>query len=136
MSKNKKTLTNNFGAPVDDDQNSLTAGNPGPVLMQDVHLLEKLSHFDRERNPERVVHAKGAGAFGYFAVTADVTKYTRARFLSAVGKRTDVFLRFSTVGGEKGSADAERAFIQRGWNPRRLTSTVDFSFCVAPWLRR
>jgi catalase len=108
MSKTKKTLTNNFGAPVDDDQNSLTAGNPGPVLMQDVHLLEKLSHFDRERIPERVVHAKGAGAHGYFAVTADVTKYTRAKFLSAVGKRTEVFLRFSTVGGEKGSADAER----------------------------
>ena len=108
MSNNKKTLTNNFGAPVDDDQNSLTAGNPGPVLMQDVHLLEKLSHFDRERIPERVVHAKGAGAYGYFAVTADVTKYTRAKFLSAVGKRTEVFLRFSTVGGEKGSADAER----------------------------
>src|SRR4030042_542679 len=108
MSKNKKTLTNNFGAPVDDDQNSSTAGNPGPVLMQDVHLLEKLSHFDRERIPERVVHAKGAGAHGYFAVTADVTKYTRAKFLSAVGKRTEVFLRFSTVGGERGSADAER----------------------------
>jgi len=108
MSKTKKTLTNNFGAPVDDDQNSSTAGNPGPVLMQDVHLLEKLSHFDRERIPERVVHAKGAGAYGYFAVTADVTKYTRARFLSAVGKRTEVFLRFSTVGGERGSADAER----------------------------
>jgi catalase len=108
MSKTKKALTNNFGAPVDDDQNSMTAGNPGPVLMQDVHLLEKLAHFDRERIPERVVHAKGAGAYGYFAVTADVTKYTRAKFLSAVGKRTEVFLRFSTVGGEKGSADAER----------------------------
>ena len=72
----KKMLTTNFGAPVDDDQNSLTAGIPGPVLMQDVHLLEKLSHFDRERIPERVVHAKGAGAYGYFEVTADVTKYT------------------------------------------------------------
>jgi catalase len=108
MSKTKKALTGNFGAPVDDDQNSLTAGIPGPVLMQDVHLLEKLAHFDRERIPERVVHAKGAGAHGYFAVTADVTKYTRAKFLSAVGKRTEVFLRFSTVGGEKGSADAER----------------------------
>jgi catalase len=108
MNDPKKALTNNFGAPVDDDQNSLTAGNPGPVLMQDVHLLEKLSHFDRERIPERVVHAKGAGAYGYFAVTADVTKYTRAKFLSQVGKRTEVFLRFSTVGGEKGSADAER----------------------------
>ncbi len=76
--------------------------------MQDVHLLEKLSHFDRERIPERVVHAKGAGAYGYFEVTTDVTKYTRARFLSSVGKRTEVFARFSTVGGEKGSADAER----------------------------
>lgn len=108
MSNIKKTLTNNFGAPVDDDLNSLTAGNPGPVLIQDVHLLEKLAHFDRERIPERVVHAKGAGAHGYFAVTADVTRYTRARFLSQIGKRTEVFLRFSTVGGEKGSADAER----------------------------
>jgi catalase len=108
MSDIKKALTNNFGAPVDDDQNSLTAGNPGPVLIQDVHLVEKLSHFDRERIPERVVHAKGAGAHGYFEVTADVTAYTRAKFLSEVGKRTEVFLRFSTVGGEKGSADAER----------------------------
>ncbi len=108
MEKGKKILTNNFGAPVDDDQNSVTAGNPGPVLMQDVHLIEKLSHFDRERIPERVVHAKGAGAYGYFEVTADVTKYTKARFLSQKGKKTDVFLRFSTVGGEKGSADAER----------------------------
>ena len=108
MSDIKKALTNNFGAPVDDDLNSLTAGNPGPVLIQDVHLVEKLSHFDRERIPERVVHAKGAGAHGYFEVTADVTAYTRAKFLSEVGKRTEVFLRFSTVGGEKGSADAER----------------------------
>jgi len=108
MKKTNKILTTNFGAPVDDDHNSLTAGQPGPVLMQDVHLLEKLAHFDRERIPERVVHAKGAGAYGYFEVTADVTKYTRAKFLSQVGKRTEVFLRFSTVGGEKGSADAER----------------------------
>ncbi len=105
--KNKK-LTNNFGTPVSDDQNSLTAGIPGPVLMQDVHLLEKLAHFDRERIPERVVHAKGAGAYGYFEVTEDVTKYTKAKFLSEVGKKTDLFIRFSTVGGEKGSADAER----------------------------
>lgn len=108
MAKEKKILTNNFGTPVDDDQNSLTAGIPGPVLMQDVHLLEKLAHFDRERIPERVVHAKGAGAYGYFEVTADVTKYTKAKFLSEVGKRTELFARFSTVGGEKGSADAER----------------------------
>ncbi len=104
----KKKLTTAFGIPVGDDQNSLTAGERGHVLMQDVHLLEKLAHFDRERIPERVVHAKGAGAGGYFEVTADVTRYTKAKFLSEVGKRTEVFARFSTVGGEKGSADAER----------------------------
>ena len=104
----KKKLTTGFGMPVDNDLNSVTAGEKGPVLMQDVHLLDKLAHFDRERIPERVVHAKGAGAYGYFEVTHDVTKYTRAKFLSKVGKKTDVFLRFSTVGGEKGSADSER----------------------------
>ncbi len=104
----KKKLTTAFGIPVADDQNSLTAGERGPVLMQDVHLLEKLAHFNRERIPERVVHAKGAGAGGYFEVTADVTRYTKAKFLSEVGKRTEVFARFSMVGGEKGSADAER----------------------------
>lgn len=108
MESRKKTLTTAFGIPVADDQNSLTAGPRGPVLMQDVHLLEKLAHFDRERIPERVVHAKGAGAFGYFEVTTDVTRYTKARFLSEVGKRTDLFVRFSTVGGEKGSADSAR----------------------------
>lgn len=110
MAKEKKQrrLTRAFGMSVGDDQNSETAGPRGPVLMQDVHLLEKLGHFDRERIPERVVHAKGAGAYGYFEVTADVTKYTKAKFLNKVGKKTDVFLRFSTVGGEKGSADSER----------------------------
>ncbi len=106
--KAPKVLTTAFGIPVGDDQNSLTAGERGPVLMQDVHLLEKLGHFDRERIPERVVHAKGAGAGGYFEVTADVTKYTKAKFLSEIGKRTEVLVRFSTVGGEKGSADAAR----------------------------
>lgn len=108
MKEKKKTLTTGFGMPVDDDINSQTAGKKGPVLVQDVHLIEKLAHFDRERIPERVVHAKGAGAFGYFEVTNDVKKYTRAKFLSEVGKKTDVFVRFSTVGGEKGSADSER----------------------------
>ncbi len=108
MAKGKKTLTTAFGQPVGDDQNSLTAGVRGPLLMQDAHLLEKLAHFDRERIPERVVHAKGAGAYGYFEVTADVTKWTKADFLSEVGKKTDVFARFSTVGGERGSADAAR----------------------------
>jgi catalase len=103
----KKNYTTGFGAPIEDDQNSKTAGNMGPILMQDTHLLEKLGHFDRERIPERVVHAKGAGAYGYFEVTADVTKYTKAKFLSEIGKKAEVFARFSTVGGEKGSADAE-----------------------------
>src|SRR3972149_5538197 len=107
MSDSKK-LTTAFGIPVGDDQNSMTAGSRGPVRMQDVHLFEKLTHFDRERIPERVVHAKGAGAGGYFEVTADAAKYTKARFLSEVGKRTEVVVRFSTVGGEKGSADALR----------------------------
>jgi len=102
------TLTTTFGTPVVDNQNSLTAGPRGPVLMQDFHLIEKLAHFNRERIPERVVHAKGAGAYGVFRVTRDVTAYTKAAFLSAVGKETEVFVRFSTVGGEKGSADAER----------------------------
>jgi len=108
MTDKKKTLTTAFGIPVGDDQNSLTAGQRGPVLAQDVHLLEKLGHFDRERIPERVVHAKGAGAHGYFEVTADVTRYTCAKFLSKVGKKTEVFARFSTVGGERGSADTAR----------------------------
>jgi catalase len=101
-------LTNSFGRPVADDQNTVTAGSDGPALMQDTHLLDKLAHFDRERIPERVVHAKGAGAYGYFEVTGDVSQYTKAAFLSEVGKRTDLFVRFSTVGGEKGSADSER----------------------------
>jgi catalase len=94
--------------PVDNDLNSMTAGEKGPVLVQDVHLTEKIAHFDRERIPERVVHAKGAGAHGYFEVTNDVSLYTRAKFLGEIGQRTEVFVRFSTVGGEKGSADSER----------------------------
>ncbi|WP_091661802.1 catalase [Alteribacillus iranensis] len=103
-----KKLTTASGAPVGDNQNSITAGSRGPVLIQDVHLLEKLAHFNRERIPERVVHAKGAGAHGYFEVTNDVTKYTKADFLNQVGKQTPVFLRFSTVAGELGSADTVR----------------------------
>jgi catalase len=108
MTDGKKILTTGFGMPVDNDLDSMTAGALGPVLVQDVHLSEKLAHFDRERIPERVVHAKGAGAHGYFEVTRDVAKHTRAAFLSKVGKRTEVFVRFSTVGGERGSADSER----------------------------
>ena len=96
------------GIPVADNQNSITAGPRGPVLLQDFHLVEKLQHFNRERIPERVVHAKGSGAYGTFTVTHDITKYTKARLFETVGKQTEVFLRFSTVGGEKGSADTER----------------------------
>ncbi|MBL8874394.1 MAG: catalase [Phycisphaerae bacterium] len=100
-------LTTANGAPIGVQQ-ALTAGPRGPVLMQDVALLEQMQHFNRERIPERVVHAKGSGAYGTFTVTGDVTKYTRAAFLGKVGKKTDVFLRFSTVAGERGAADAER----------------------------
>ena len=108
MAKKSKRLTTASGAPVDDDQNTVTAGPRGPALMQDVHLMEKLAHFNRERIPERVVHAKGAGAYGVFECTADMGKYTRAAFLSKVGKKTEVFVRFSTVGGERGSVDSAR----------------------------
>lgn len=106
--KLKKTLTTATGTPVADNQNSLTAGARGPIVFEDFHLFEKLAHFNRERIPERVVHAKGSGAFGEFTVTKDITKYTRAKPFSKVGKKTPVFLRFSTVGGEMGSADTER----------------------------
>lgn len=85
--KQPTTMTTNFGIPVTDNQHSLTVGSSGPVLLQDVHLVEKLAHFDRERIPERVVHAKGAGAYGYFEVTHDVTQWTKAAFLSTVGKK-------------------------------------------------
>ncbi|MFB4163982.1 catalase [Alteribacillus sp. JSM 102045] len=108
MSKNNKHLTTSSGAPVGDNQHSITSGSRGPTLIQDVHLLEKLAHFNRERIPERVVHAKGAGAHGYFEVTNDVTKYTKADFLNEVGKKTPMFIRFSTVAGEAGSADTVR----------------------------
>ncbi len=107
MTKNK-ILTTAEGIPVADNQNSLTAGDHGPILMQDFFLMEKLAHFNRERIPERVVHAKGAAAFGTFTVTQDITRYTKAKVFSTIGKQTPVLVRFSTVGGEKGSADAER----------------------------
>ncbi|WP_139488628.1 catalase KatA [Brevibacillus dissolubilis] len=108
MTQHNNRLTTSWGAPVGDNQNSMTAGMRGPTLIQDVHLLEKLAHFNRERVPERVVHAKGAGAHGYFEVTNDLTNYTKAAFLSKVGKRTPMFIRFSTVAGENGSADTVR----------------------------
>ncbi|MEW9898356.1 catalase [Chitinivorax sp. PXF-14] len=101
-------LTSSNGAPVADNQNSLSAGPRGPLLLQDYHLVEKLAQFNRERIPERVVHAKGSGAYGTFTVTQDISRYSYAKLFSQVGKETPVFLRFSTVGGEKGSADTAR----------------------------
>ncbi|MFE7855188.1 catalase [Streptomyces sp. NPDC057403] len=104
----QRVLTTESGAPVADNQNSASAGIGGPLLLQDQHLLEKLARFNRERIPERVVHARGSGAYGYFEVTDDVTGFTHADFLSAVGRRTEVFLRFSTVADSLGGADAVR----------------------------
>jgi catalase len=103
-----RTLTSAAGAPVVDNQNSLTAGPRGPVMLQDVWLLEKLAHFDREVIPERRVHAKGSGAFGTLKVTHDISRYTKAKVFGEVGKETPLFIRFSTVAGERGAADAER----------------------------
>ncbi|MGA2419858.1 MAG: catalase [Candidatus Acidiferrum sp.] len=103
-----KFMTTDSGRPVGDNQNSLTVGPRGPVVFEDFLLFEKMAHFNRERIPERVVHAKGSGAHGHFVVTKDITKYTTAKLFSNVGKKTPTFIRFSTVGGEKGSADTER----------------------------
>jgi len=100
-------MTTANGAPVADNQNSLTAGPRGPLLAQDWQLFEKHAHFNRERIPERIVHAKGSGAYGTLTITGDITKYTKAKVFE-VGKKTDCFVRFSTVAGEKGAADAER----------------------------
>ncbi len=108
MNDDDKKLTTAAGAPVADNQNAMTAGPRGPQLLQDVWFLEKLAHFDREVIPERRMHAKGSGAFGSFTVTHDITEYTKAKIFSAVGKKTDLFMRFSTVAGERGAADAER----------------------------
>jgi len=104
----KKKLTSASGIPYTHNEDSMTAGPRGPILLQDFILHEKMFHFNRERIPERVVHAKGSGAYGTFTVTHDITKYTKAKLFSEIGKQTRTFLRFSTVGGEKGSADSER----------------------------
>ncbi|MCX6350962.1 MAG: catalase [Bacteroidetes bacterium] len=103
-----KKLTTAAGRPYTEFENSMTAGNRGPILLQDYFLHEDLAHFNRERIPERVVHAKGTGAFGIFTVTHDITQFTKAKIFSEVGKQTKMFARFSQVGGEKGSADTER----------------------------
>jgi catalase len=109
MPEDKKAMTTDAGRPVGDNQNSLTVGPRGPIVFEDFLLFEKMAHFNRERIPERVVHAKGSGAHGHFVCNnADMAKYTTAKLFSKAGKITPTFIRFSTVGGEKGSADTER----------------------------
>lgn len=108
-----KIMTTTGGNPIADNQNSISAGPRGPLLLQDYQLIEKLAHQNRERIPERVVHAKGSGAFGTLTITHDITRYSKASVFSAIGKKTDMLLRFSTVAGERGAADAERDV--RGW---------------------
>jgi hypothetical protein len=107
MSKSER-FTNATGAPVPDNTNILTAGRRGPALLEDIWLIEKLAHFDREVIPERRMHAKGWGAHGTFTTTHDITKYTKAAIFSKIGKETPMFARFSSVAGERGAADAER----------------------------
>lgn len=108
MAEEKKKLTSASGIPYTEHENSMTAGPRGPILLQDFILHEKMAHFNRERIPERVVHAKGTGVYGTFTVTHDITAYTKAKLFNTIGKQTRVLARFSTVGGEKGSADTER----------------------------
>ncbi len=103
-----KLFTNATGAPVADNTNIMTAGPRGPALLQDIWLIEKLAHFDREVIPERRMHAKGWGAHGTFTVTHDITRFTKAKIFSEIGKQTPMFARFSVVAGERGAADAER----------------------------
>jgi catalase len=102
-----RKLTNEVGAPIPDNENSITAGPRGPVMMQDVWLMEKMAHFNREVIPERRMHAKGWGAYGNLTVTHDISQWTKAKVLQK-GTKTDLFLRFSTVAGERGAADCER----------------------------
>ena len=104
----KKKLTAENGRHIADNQNTQTAGRPGPITAQDPWYLEKIAHFDREVIPERRMHAKGSGAFGTFTVTHDISEFTRASIFSKVGKQTPCLVRFSTVAGERGAADAER----------------------------
>lgn len=108
MSEEKKKLFSVSGRPISENQNVKTAGRRGPMLLEDFWFLEKLAHFDREVIPERRMHAKGSGAFGTFTVTHDITRYSKAKVFSEIGKETEVFARFSTVAGERGAADAER----------------------------
>ena len=101
-------ITSAAGAPVESNQDAMTVGARGPMLLQDVWFLEKLAHFDREVIPERRMHAKGSGAYGVFTVTHDISRYSKAKIFAQIGKKTEMFARFSTVAGERGAADAER----------------------------
>ena len=118
------TLTTNVGVPIADDQNSLRAGERGPTLLEDFALIEKIQHFDHERIPERVVHARGAGAHGFFQVYEPMAEYTRAAFLNDPAVKTPVFVRFSTVGGSRGSADTARDV--RGFAVKFYTSEGNY----------
>lgn len=119
--RNPHRLTSENGRPIADNQNIQTAGRPGPVTMQDPWFIEKLAHFDREVIPERRMHAKGSGAYGTFTVTHDISEWTRASIFAEVGKQTECFVRFSTVAGERGAADAERDI--RGFAMKFYTDT-------------
>lgn len=121
---NRKTLTTSAGAPVADDNNSVSAGSKGPLTFDNVQLFEKLAHFNRERIPERVVHARGTGAYGTFKLSTSLARYTRASFLQTVGQETDVFLRFSTVGGGQDSSDYARD--PRGFAVKFFTDEGNF----------
>ena len=103
-----RVTTDDAGIPAASDEHSLTAGADGPILLSDHYLIQKMAQFNRERVPERVVHAKGVGAQGTFTVTHDITQYTRAKLFSKVGNTCDMLSRFSTVAGERGSADSAR----------------------------
>src|SRR5713101_9467696 len=120
----RKTLTTAAGIPVGDNQNSLTAGPRGPLLVQDWQLFEKHAHFNRERIPERVVHAKGSGAYGTLKISGDISRYTKAKVLQP-GAKSECFVRFSYVAGERGAADAERDLraSQSRFIPRKATGT-------------
>jgi len=127
----KKKLTNNAGAPVAHNNNVMTAGKRGPMLLQDVWYLEKLAQFDREVIPERRMHAKGSGAYGTFTVTHDITRYTKADIFSKVGKKTEMFARFSTVAGERGADEAavQQAFRGRNLDVARKRAGTDADGC-------
>src|ERR1700679_1903707 len=118
------TLTTTAGVPIADDQNSLRAGERGPTLLEDFALIEKIQHFDHERIPERVVHARGSGAHGYFQVYKSMANVTQAAFLSDPAAKTPVFVRFSTVGGSLGSADHKRHV--RGSRAKFFTTSYNY----------